>query len=490
MLRSTLLLTLFAALLAGGAGLSAPVAAQQPVPAGTTVPEVTPCFIDGFRERVACYEAEMPIDYADPGAGTLTLGYVIIPARSRDGAADPLFVLAGGPGQAASEYGALANIAFGDVLAKRDLVLIDQRGTGRSMPLRCALDGVGESLEESTRVIADCRAGFDVDVSAFTVENVIRDMEAVRAAHGYQEINLWGVSYGTRTAALYVRRHPQRVRSMVLDGVLPPDVSLYESAPASAERAKSLLIEACSYQPSCAERYPALESQIEALMDQARAGDLHYVGPDPLSGAPIDLAVPFETAVEALRAVMYQADATGVLPYAIDAADQGNLAPLMAGLGNGSAVADSMHIGATLSILCGEEVERTSQEAVAAAAEASFAGTSYYDSWRRFCDGWDYRLPEWDDIHDPLTTDVPALLLSGHLDPVTPPGLGQHLADSLQNARHIIVPGTGHNTSFAACLPQLIGEFIETLDSGALDASCLDRLQRLPFAVNVNGAVR
>ncbi|WP_286830962.1 MULTISPECIES: alpha/beta fold hydrolase [Kordiimonas] len=449
------------------------------------------CFIKGVRERVRCLKMDVPLDYASPEGEQITLHAAIIPAKSSRSEPDPIWVFAGGPGQAAGEYGVLASAAFREIRQSRDIVLVDQRGTGKSHGLRCEVEP-GEmmsSLDDWTAFVADCRKENDIDVRHFTMENVVRDMEAVRQALGYDQLNLWGGSWGTRTVGLYLKRHPEHVRSIIVDGVAPPDVSLFESAPVSAERAKHMLAEDCRNSEACASRYPDFEAQVAAFLDKAAAGDLRYTGNDPMTGDALDLEISFVMAVESIRSVMYSADATVLLPFVVDAAAKGDLEPLIALYAGGASVSDSMYLGATLSILCGEEVPRTDMDTLARAAEDSFAKDSYYQYWNAGCKAWD-ALPGAPDAHDAVTSDVPALILSGDLDPVTPPSMGEHWLKGFPNGRHIVVAGNGHITSNTACMPHLLDEFVTTLDAGALDTACLGHLKRLPVVTGLNGTVK
>lgn len=456
----------------------------------TDKPIPEPCFISGLKERVECITLDVPLDYAAPDGETIPLHAAIIRAGSSNNAPDPLWVFAGGPGQAASEYGRLVYSAFKSIRRTRDIVLVDQRGTGKSMPLDCELDPDGPvltTMADWSAFISQCRAGIKADVRQFTMEHVVRDMDAMRAALDYDQLNLWGGSWGTRTAALYLRRYPQHVRSVIMDGVAPPDISLFETAPASAQRALDLLAADCAASEACAARYPDFETQVRTFVASAKDGKLHFKGADPLSGKLVDFPISFVMAVESIRSAMYSADATIMLPMVVEAAIEGNMAPVAALLG-GNAAADSMYIGATLSILCGEEIPRTRSAELARASEKSFAEDSYFAYWKAGCDSWQ-ALPQAPDAHDPIKSDVPALILSGNLDPVTPPSMGGHLLSTFPNGRHIVVNGNGHITSATACMPYLMRVFLETLDTNAVDAGCLDHLARLPVVTGINGTV-
>ncbi|NVJ98312.1 MAG: alpha/beta fold hydrolase [Alphaproteobacteria bacterium] len=447
-----------------------------------------PCFIPGIRERVRCMTLEVPLDYDNPDGRKIDVFTAIVPARGSNAEKDALWLLAGGPGQAAAEWGGLAKTALRAIHQKRDIVLMDQRGTGKSNPLECKMgsEQVFEELTDWTRFIADCRAEYDIDVRHFTMENVIRDMEEVRKALGQEKLNLWGGSWGTRTAGLYEKRHPDRVRSIVIDGVAPPDVSLFESAPASAERALRLLAQDCLEVDGCAVKYPDFEENVDTLIRRAENGDLRYEGKDLLTGKPLSFDLNFTSAVEGIRALMYSANSTVMLPYLVQEAVEGNLAPWAAAAASGGDA--GMYLGATLSILCGEELPRVRADALEAAATDSFAKDSYYQYWKAGCQGWE-SMPGADDAHEPIATDVPTLILSGNLDPITPPEMGEHWLKGASNARHIVVNGNGHITSNTACMPRLIGEFVDTLDPKALDDACLGHMKRLPVVTGINGTV-
>jgi len=449
-----------------------------------------PCFIDGVKERISCASVMLPLDYSNPGGESIPVHVAVIPAKSAAPAADPFLVFAGGPGQAAGEFGFLIEAAFDDIRSDRDILLIDQRGTGKSHGLRCSFEGLEDSAQDFRLVAEECRAEFTIDVRHFTLENIIRDTDEIRELLGYQQLNLWGGSYGTKSISLYLKRYPERVRSIIVDGILPPDQSLFLSAPASAERALGKLVEDCKTQPACNTAFPNFREQVDTLVEQAANGELRYEGIDPVSGKYIELDIGFEMAVESIRSVMYSAEGTTLLPYVVNEATGGNLTPMLASLMNSSAVSDSMYLGATMSLLCGEDVASIDAEAAAKAGEGSFARDSYYRIWSGHCSGWDYVRPAAADFFAPINSNVPALMLSGDLDPVTPPSLGDHWAKGFPNGRHITVKGTGHITSHAACMPKLLSEFIDHLDPALLDTGCLDHLNRLPIVVGVNGNVQ
>jgi len=451
--------------------------------------EMAPCFIAGLKERISCGTVELPLDYANPDGTRVPVHVALVPAVAATPEADPLLIFAGGPGQAAGDYGGFVNLAFYEIQKKRDIILIDQRGTGRSYGMKCEYGDLEDALLDRKLLAEMCRANYGIDVRHFTLENVIRDTDEIRQMLGYDTLNLWGGSYGTKSVSLYLKRYPEHVRSIIVDGVLPPDQSLFLSAPSSAERALTKLVADCNAQASCAAAFPDFKNQVDDLVERAVQGDMAFKGIDPVSGKFLDIELDFEIVVESIRSVMYGADGTTLLPYVVNEAHSGNLAPMLASLLGSSAIADSMYMGATFSLLCGEDVASINADAAAMAGEGSFARDSYFRIWQQSCEGWDYMRPTTTDFFSPAAGDVPALILSGDLDPVTPPPLGEHWLKGFPNGRHIIVEGTGHNTSHVGCMPQLLAEFVDTLDAKALDSSCLDYLERLPLVVSANGNI-
>ena len=449
-----------------------------------------PCFVDGIKNAARCATVQLPLNYDDPDGKQIPIFVAVVPSSTASPETDAFIVFSGGPGQASAEQGAFVDLAFDEILGKRDVILIDQRGTGKSYALSCNFDPIEDADIEPKAAAEKCRSQQDIDVRHFTLENIIRDTEEIRARLGYDQLNLWGGSYGTKTASLYLKRYPERVRSVVVDGVLPPDTSLFSSAPASAERALNKLIEDCSAQTSCNQAFPDIKAQVNALVEKASNGELRFKGLNPVTGVSVDIEMSIAMTVESIRSVMYNAEGTTILPFAINEASNGNLQPLVAGLFGAEALSNGMYLGSTLSLLCGEDVSSIGDDAAAAAGAGSFARDSYYKIWNEYCEGWDYIVPSASDFYGPAEGDVPMLVLSGDLDPVTPPALGEHWVKGFPNGRHIVVKGTGHNTSYVACMPSLISEFVDNLDAAALDTSCLDHLARLPLVISANGNVQ
>lgn len=429
---------------------------------------MAPCHLPHFPERVECGTLEVPEDRANPAGRRITIHFARIAATARPAAADPLLVLAGGPGQAAMDYGPLLASAFREARKRRDILLVDQRGTGRSHPLRCKLPEQALAQDDSAAVQAGlraCLAGLDADPRHYHTEAALDDFEDLRRALGYRQFSLWGGSYGTRTALMYAQRHPSSVRSMVLDAVAPPDVRILLSSRHSQAALDRLLAD-CGADSGCARAFPDLARDLDAVLAM------------PAIGQHVGKAAP-----QLLRGALYSSQHASVLPYAVHAAAHGRPQAL---LGLYDAVVDwsvdTMALGQTLSVLCAEEAPFVDEAALRSDGAGSRFGDSYGRNWREWCKAWPAAAP------DPRRTravvsEVPTLLLAGGLDPVTPPANARHAAAKLRHSRVLVAPGAAHTFSGAGCAPRLIAAFLEHADPAAVDGACLAAIRRPPFVL-------
>jgi len=426
-----------------------------------------------------------------PDGARIRLNVVVLPARTGRPAADPLYLLAGGPGQAATRVGALLGPAFAQVRRKRDLVLVDQRGTGGSNPLVCH--------EEEKPLFRRFDSAFDPepllrcleklggDPRHYSTAAATEDLEAVRAALGHERINLWGASYGTRAALAYLRRHGDRVRSVVLDGVVPPEMRLPLDFPRDGQRALEALFSDCQADAACANAFPALRESFARLMERLDQGPITDTVADPRSGAPVQLSLDRAAFSANLRGLLYDVDVASLLPLTLTRAAEGQLDPFVAqSLALSGSVDDGIAQGMMLSVVCAEDLPRVGDEEAEAAAAGTFVGPVVYRNMRRACDLWPHAAPP-ADAAAPFLSQVPALVLSGALDPATPPRWGALAAAALPNSRHLIAPGVGHGVTPRGCAPRLVAEFLEAGSGAGLDGSCLEKLSRPAFFTSFAG---
>jgi pimeloyl-ACP methyl ester carboxylesterase len=462
--------------------------ADSPAPEPTL--ELAPCRLDGGRDA-RCGTLTVFEDRAAGAGRTIDLAIAVIPATGSEPAADPLFLLAGGPGQAAIEaFGPVVGL-FSDVLEERDIVLVDQRGTGQSNPLACEnLDD--ESLpadlpdEQVVMLMDDCRQTLEqrADLALYTTDLAMQDLDDVRAALGYEQINLYGASYGTRAALEYMRRFPDRVRTAVLDAVAGPELLLFDQMPADGQRALDLLFERCAAEDDCRAAFPDVAAEYAALLDRLDTPEPISV-PHPLTNEPIELTLTRERLSQYVFNILYSAEFQSLLPLLIHQAyATGDFAPLVV---QAVAISDSsgLYPGLLYAVACSEDVPLIDLAASRARQEATdFA--PFADRAAAICDTWPQAAVA-PDFRDPLVSDIPTLLLSGDADPVTPPAYAAQVAETLPNSRHLILPGWGHGVITAGCMPSVVARFISSGDAADLNTSCLDELRPPPFFTSFTG---
>jgi pimeloyl-ACP methyl ester carboxylesterase len=456
---------------------------------GATGQEGRPCHLQGVSERTTCHIISVPEDRANPASGrTVDLHVAILPARVPKPAPTPLFILAGGPGQAAGEFGGLINGLLDRVRETRDIVLMDQRGTGKSGPLRCRFGR--QTLEQSmdpdalTKALEGCRRDWTADPALYSTLEVIDDVDAVRSRLGYPQLDLWGGSWGTRTALLYIRAYPDRVRSAVLDGVTPPNSRLLINEPGFSQMALDRVFADCAADGPCSTAFPELGVRFGRwLKERDPAAPLQLIRPD--TGAAARLPLDNTTIVQTIRGSLYRAESQALLPIALERLLQGDATPLIGLAAAGGSMSDSMFLGSTLGGLCREELQRSPASDMAAAA-SGFTGDSWYRWWSDACRRVTVApLPAGYDTM--VTTDVPVLVLSGRLDPITPPESAEPALAGLKRHWHITVPASGHIVSSFPCANRLITEFIAKADGSDLDSSCLMKRGRPPFVISPTG---
>jgi pimeloyl-ACP methyl ester carboxylesterase len=468
------------------------------VSAGTTAASpaaelvLAPCHVTGVSEELRCGVFEVTENPDQAEGRQIPLRLVVAPASGGNPAPDPVFVMAGGPGQGASEMVAASLRALGEVRKRRDLVFVDQRGTGSSNALDCELGDPFVSLADGSLPLTELRTCRDelrnrADLTRYTTFHAMPDLDAVRRALGYEQINLWGVSYGTRAALVYRHLYPQSTRALVLDGLAPFEVKLPAHNALSAQRALDLWFEACEADAACAERFPDLRRRFEDLLARLEAEPLEVEAVHPQTGEPLHLLLDRDRFTGMLRGILYSAEQAAMVPLLVERLEAGDTEPLLA-LGAQLAVgaARTMSLGLTFSVLCSEDVARIDREELLALSEGTFLGEAAWRDWVEICEEWPRAtLPEGFAELSPGNT--PALLLSGALDPVVPPEWGEVTRRILPGALHLEVPGSGHNVSHRGCLPDLIAEFLEAGTTEGLDTECVQEVRRPPFTFDLAG---
>lgn len=451
------------------------------------------CRVEGVSRQVLCGLLRVPEDRAKPEGRTIDLRVVVAPALAATPRPDPLFILAGGPGQAASELtGALLPV-FDRISRTRDLVFVDQRGTGASNPLDCEVIPEDAPLSEQLddrfpeAEYRACLAGFDADPRHYTTPVAMEDLDEVRAALGYAKINLWGASYGTRAALVYLRAHGEHVRSVILDGVAPMSLLLPLYIPRDTQRALEALFLGCEKSPACATAYPSLRADFGRLLSELEVSPVRTSVDHPHTGRPETITLSRDTFVSTLRGLLYLPEASALLPRVVDAAVKGDFRPFVAvGSTMGGSLAKNVSQGMFLSVVCSEDAPFITPAAIEREAKGTWLGAGAVRTVLQACEFWPKgALPE--GYREPVKSAVPVLLLSGELDPVTPPSWAEEAAKTLPNSLHVALNGVGHGASSFGCIRQLIAQFLEAGAVKGLEHSCDDALTRPPFFTSFAG---
>jgi pimeloyl-ACP methyl ester carboxylesterase len=484
-LRLTLMLTV--------AGASQPgVSGQQPAAAAPQSDHrpsfLKPCQIPNVKGEALCGQYKVYENRESRKGRKIALNIQILPALSAPAAPDPLFFLAGGPGGGATAYGPFSADTFAAVRKERDIVLVDQRGTGDSNPLLCDLYGktlqgyLGDLIPIAA--ISACRPEWEkhADLRHYTTPNAMADLDQVRAALGYERINIFGTSYGTRAAQAYLRQYPQHVRTIILKGSTPITESFVPSIARDAQRALELVFEDCEKDEACHKAFPNLKQEFKAVLDRLEVGAVKVGISDPETGRTEEVELSRGAFGTTLRSLLQSAYAAAQVPMLIHQAFENDFAPYVRQvrtLRTNSPVGS----GAFLTIINSEDLPLTNPQRVKRASAGTFLEDYYYRQLLRACEGLPRgRLPR--NYRSPVRSSAPVLFISGFRDPATPPRNAYKIARYLSNSLHVVVRYGGHAYGgFAPCVDSIMAAFIAAGTLKGLDTSCVSQLQQIKFHI-------
>ncbi len=450
-----------------------------------------PCRVEGMPNELRCGAVKRPLDPTRPAGPIIEVHYLVVPAMARNKQPDAVLLLAGGPGQSAIDVAPAVMSRLARLNNRRDLVFIDQRGTGRSAPLRCTDESrlpVQQSIDPRQQLerLRQCREDLAKlphgDMRFFTTTLAMQDFDAVREQLGVTQWNLIGASYGTRAALEYLRQFPQGVRRTVIDGVAPPDMVLPVSFSTDAQAALDALFKACepdAMAPSaCATQYPRLRQQwIDLLKGLPRQVSVEH----PITGKVERFELTRAALLGLVRAPLYAPALASALPAAIDAAANGDFSGFVGLSGAvGNRKSNRLAMGMHFAVVCAEDAPRIAGALQTPGQDFGVLDAHMYES---VCAFWPRgQVPQAFYSVPPATS--PVLVLSGGADPVTPPRHGDRVTQAMgDKAQHIVVPGAGHGVMGTGCMRDVVYRFIVAAsDAGALpqDAGCATKVPRPP----------
>jgi pimeloyl-ACP methyl ester carboxylesterase len=471
------------------------VLAAVPASAADEAPALKVCRLPAVEHDALCGSMKRPLDPSQPGGTQIDIHFAVLPAVARNKKPDPVFFFAGGPGQSAIDLAGNLLPLLSRFSNRRDIVLVDQRGTGRSAPLACAEERPTRPLRETAdlaeqrRMMQRCRDKLKAlpygDLRRFTTSIAMQDADAVRRRLGHEQINIVGGSYGTRAVLEYMRQFPQAVRRAVIDGVAPPDMVLPMSFATDQQAAFDALLKSCEQEAACRLHYPALRQRWQALLASLpREVSVAH----PVTGVPESLTLTRDMLGALVRGPLYSPPVASALPLALAEATEGRFTALF-GLASllGGGRAASMAAGMHYSVVCAEDAPRMVDHTEAASPDF---GDSFAALYRDVCADWPrgevpaafYTIP-------PATAAT--LVLSGGIDPVTPPRHGERVARALgAKARHVVVAQAGHGVMALGCMRDVLFRFVDAAgDDEALkvDAGCVASVPRPPAFLPVDG---
>src|SRR5215203_96484 len=473
--------------------LAVPARAEKPAEKPAVHPsrsKLQPCKVpsDGKEADAFCGTYQVWENRTAKAGRKIGLKVVLIPAVSATPKPDPVFFFAGGPGQASTT---IAGGFVGDPLVQdRDVVFVDQRGTGEPSKLGCELGGREDDLQSylgemfPLDALRKCRQELEkkADLTLYTSDIAMDDVDEIRSWLGYEKINLIGGSYGTRAAQVYMKRHPESVRAAVLSGVAPMDEPLSISHAANGQRSLDLLLGWCEKDAACHGKFPAVRAELKAMLDRLAQGPVTVEIEHPGTGKPVQVTLSRNLIADGIRWALYGPDSSAALPLMIHQAAGGDFAPLgRASVLSRLGAIRGITMGLLFSVTCAEDIPYIDPAELPARTAGSFLGDYRVRQQIGACSVWPQGLAA-QGHREALHSDIPVLLVSGERDPVTPPDFAIRAARFLTRGVQVVIPWAGHGGD-DPCSLKIQRELIEKGSGEGLDTSCVSKIKMTPFVL-------
>ena len=448
------------------------------------------CYVDGLSDRLRCGHVSVLENPDDPSGPMIDIHFVVLPAIKPIKPEEVFLPITGGPGQSAIDNAASFGRTFAKIRETRDILLIDQRGTGRSNLLACPENTTYSPLAMDDRSInyltetKKCLSQLDGNVAMYGSLNAINDFESVRNFLGYEKLHIYGISYGSRMAQLYMRHHDEAIQTVTLDGVVPMQQSVLAIGMA-IDRGLQSVFDQCKKDSFCNNEFPELETTFDTLIRRIAETPIITSVYHPLTGAPDSFLITRDKLLGIIRLSMYSPSSRALLPLAIAQAAKENYQPL---LGLFSLMMDGIDLAAGMhnSVVCSEDIHRVTPEMLAEINE-SHAATTMYKAMSQACSIWPSNKVD-EEFSSPITSSIPTLLLSGYFDPATPPSWAELAMVNMINAKHFIAPYSSHGVAYQTCANDLVAKLVELEELTELDDNCLTDQSSRGFFLNASSA--
>jgi len=443
---------------------------------------LTPCTLPELSRPARCGSLEVPENPKRPHGRHISIAIAVVPAAVGPALPDPIAVLMGGPGEDAISAAAIYADEFAPLLRDRDLLLVDQRGSGRSSALNCDLFAGEPSVALHDvfppRAAERCAQQLQAraDLTQYTYAQFANDLEQVRRALGYGPLNLSAGSYGTRWAQVYLRAYPESVRTVHLASVVPIDIPPPLTMAKTANSALEGIILACTADAACRAAFPNLRDEFRTDIARLDAHTARAAVPGVIGAVPLDRG----RVVEWFRSQLYRPPTAAAVPWLIHRAYEGDWQPIADGiLAQAHGLGSALSLGVLFSVSCSEDMAFVHEADIERETGGTFLGGYRVRQQQAACEHWPravlpaaYRVP--------VRSSVPALFVSGDLDGDAPLWFTQHVAAGFENRAEIVLGGRGH-TDWSDCLGKVYEQFVRSGSASGLDASACKAVPRPPF---------
>lgn len=452
-----------------------------------------PCHIREVKQDLRCGTFDVYEDRTRAQGRKIPLNIVVLPATGKNPAPDPLFSFSGGPGEAATNDVELILHDWKDINVHRDIVLVDVRGTGQSNGLPCVendLQGSVQALLESfysAKDLTACRKNLEshADLRFYNTSLAVDDLDDVRSALGYGKINIFGASYGTRVVLVYLRQHPDHVRTATLWDVSPTNARMPLFFASYAQAAFDGLVSYCRKETQCGAAFPDTDKEFQQILQQTEEHPVEVQAEDA-TRKKAQFVLTRAGVAQTVRFMLYSPKTAALIPLQVHLAAQGEWRPLAQSAYNfASQLTGALSEGYYLGVTCSEDVPFFTTEEGEKAAQGTFLGDFRARVQKEACATWP-SLPANPHFLDPVQSDVPSLLIEGDLDPVTPPGNAEWVSKTLPHSKRVVVPRGSHDfegMENSHCIDQIIGQLLETGDEAKIDVNCVTAMRPAPFAM-------